>query len=72
VRLLLARKVEVRDGVVALRGEVERSSTIPLLVRAVYGVDGVVRVDDQLSYRVDDIPWFVPLWAGGARTLVRE
>jgi hypothetical protein len=53
--------------VVALRGEVERSSMIPLLVRAVYGVDGLVRVDDQLSYEVDDIPWIVPLWGAGVR-----
>jgi CBS domain-containing protein len=60
-------QVEVSDGVVALRGEVERSSMIPLLVRAVYGVDGLVRVDDQLSYEVDDIPWIVPLWGAGVR-----
>lgn len=60
-------QVEVRDGVVALRGEVERRSLIPVLVRAVYGVDGVVRVDDRLGFEVDDTrlaaasPWGVPL-----------
>jgi CBS domain-containing protein len=46
--------IEVVDGVVALQGRVERSRLIPFLVRAVHGVEGVVRVEDQLSFDVDD------------------
>ncbi|HEV8652873.1 MAG TPA: CBS domain-containing protein [Actinomycetes bacterium] len=46
--------VEVRDGVVALQGQVERRSLIPLLVRAVDAVDGVVRVHDRLGCDFDD------------------
>jgi CBS domain-containing protein len=61
-------QVEVREGVVALRGEVECRSLIPVLVRAVYGVDGVVRVDHRLGFEVDDTrltpvtPWGLPPW----------
>jgi CBS domain-containing protein len=46
--------IEVDDGVVLLQGKVERSSLIPYLVRAVRHVEGVVRVEDQLSFDVDD------------------
>jgi CBS domain-containing protein len=46
--------IEVDDGVVRLQGKVERSSLIPYLVRAVHHVEGVVRVEDQLSFDVDD------------------
>ena len=37
-----------------LEGKAERRSLIPSLVRAVYHVDGVVRVEDRLSFKVDD------------------
>jgi hypothetical protein len=47
-------RVEVRDGMVALRGEVERRSQIAALVRHVQAVDGVIQVDAQLGWRVDD------------------
>jgi CBS domain-containing protein len=47
-------KVSVRDGVVLLEGDCERRSLIPVLTRAVAGVEGVVRVDNRLGFRVDD------------------
>jgi CBS domain-containing protein len=46
--------IEVDDGVVLLQGKAERASLIPYLVRAVQHVEGVVRVEDQLSFDVDD------------------
>jgi CBS-domain-containing membrane protein len=46
--------IEVVDGVVLLQGKAERSSLIPYLVRTVQHVEGVVRVEDQLSFDVDD------------------
>lgn len=53
--------VEVRDGVVSLRGEVERRSQAIALVRHVQAVGGVVEVDDQVTWRIDDqiktAPW---------------
>jgi CBS domain-containing protein len=56
----------VDDGVVVLEGEAERSSLIRYLVRAVYHVEGVVRVENKLSFDVDDYdpaiayPWMRP------------
>jgi CBS domain-containing protein len=60
--------IQVHEGVVVLEGEVERRSILPLLVRAVRGVEGVVQVEDQLAYDVDDrdagrlmaYPWMHP------------
>jgi CBS-domain-containing membrane protein len=58
--------IEVDDGVVLLQGKAERGSLIPYLVRAVQHVEGVVRVEDQLSFDVDDydpaiaFPWMGP------------
>ena len=46
--------IQVHDGVVVLEGRVERRSLLPWVVRAVYGVEGVVRVEDRLSYDLDD------------------
>jgi CBS domain-containing protein len=46
--------VVVIDGVVVLEGMCERRSLIPILVRAVYAVDGVVGVENRLSFDVDD------------------
>jgi CBS domain-containing protein len=46
--------VRVEDGVVRLQGSCERRSLIPPLVRAVHGVEGVVRVDNRLAYDLDD------------------
>lgn len=60
--------IDVVDGVVVLQGRVERSRLIPFLVRAVHGVEGVVRVEDRLTFDVDDhdlgmpmtLPWMGP------------
>jgi CBS domain-containing protein len=47
--------IQVRDGVVVLEGRVERRSLLPWVVRAVRGVEGVVRVEDRLAYDADDL-----------------
>ncbi|HEU4427009.1 MAG TPA: CBS domain-containing protein [Pilimelia sp.] len=59
--------VRVEDGVVFLEGAVERRSLVPFVLRAVQGVEGVVRVEDRLTYDVDDrgrdvlmTPWLRP------------
>jgi CBS domain-containing protein len=52
--------IGVRDGVVSLQGSCERRSLIPLLVRAVHGVESVVRVEDRLAYDLDDREVTVP------------
>ncbi len=60
-------RVEVRDGVVRLEGQIERRSLIPVLVGLVHGVEGVVGVEDRLSFLADDsspatevpLPWTV-------------
>jgi CBS domain-containing protein len=59
-------RIHVDDGVVVLEGKAERSSLIPYLVRAVHHVEGVVRVENKLSFDVDDYdpaiayPWMRP------------
>ena len=47
-------QVSVRDGVVLLEGVCERRTLIPVLARAVAGVEGVVRVENRLGFAVDD------------------
>jgi len=47
-------QVDVADGVVRLTGEVERKSMLAFLLPAVRAVDGVVDVEGQLSYAIDD------------------
>jgi CBS domain-containing protein len=47
-------EVTVTDGVVTLRGEVERKSMVPLAGRMARSVDGVVDVVNNLAYAVDD------------------
>jgi CBS domain-containing protein len=57
--------VSVRDGVVRLEGQLERRSLIPVLERLVTAVEGVVGVEEHLSYFLDDtasipeipLPW---------------
>jgi osmotically-inducible protein OsmY len=65
-------EVTVGDGVVTLKGRVEQRSMIAVLTGLVHGVDGVVGVETQLGYDVDDVslrpdmigPWgLVPYWA---------
>ena len=46
--------VNVRNGMVTLTGEVERKSMIPLVLPLVRAVDGVVDVEADLQYAVDD------------------
>jgi CBS domain-containing protein len=46
--------IDVTDGVVVLQGRVERRSLLPYLVRAVQGVEGVVRVENRLTYDLED------------------
>ena len=46
--------IHVDDGVVVLQGRVERHSLLPYLLRAVHGVEGVVRVENRLAYDLDD------------------
>jgi CBS-domain-containing membrane protein len=46
--------IAVRDGVVSISGRVERRSAIAGLVKAVLAVEGVVGVDNQLAFDLDD------------------
>ena len=46
--------VAVDQGIVTIRGEVERSSTIPILVGIIRSVPGVVDVVERVSSRLDD------------------
>ena len=48
-------EVEVRDGMVTLTGQVERRSLIPIMVRLTEATEGVVRVQDWLTFELDDI-----------------
>ncbi|MFF4568192.1 CBS domain-containing protein [Streptomyces sp. NPDC001410] len=47
-------QVQVHDGVVTLRGEVENRSTAQIAERLAKGVDGVVTVRPMIDYTVDD------------------
>ncbi|WP_159765633.1 CBS domain-containing protein [Streptomyces sp. HM190] len=47
--------VSVRDGVVRLRGRLERRGDVPVTVRLAWRVDGVVGVVSELTFRVDDV-----------------
>ncbi|MDG5806084.1 CBS domain-containing protein [Streptomyces ossamyceticus] len=44
----------VRDGVVKLKGRLERRGDVPVAVRLTWRVDGVVGVVSELTFRVDD------------------
>ena len=46
--------VEVRDGVVTIAGQVEQEFLADVLRHAIYSVDGVVRVDDHLTWRFSE------------------
>ena len=46
--------IQVTDGVAVLEGRAERRSLLPWLVRAVHSVEGVVRVNNRLTYDIDD------------------
>ena len=47
--------VDVTDGVVRLTGELERKSMLAAALRGVRAVDGVIDVESQLGYAIDDI-----------------
>ncbi|GAA4931661.1 CBS domain-containing protein [Streptomyces coeruleoprunus] len=49
-----ALTVDVNDGTVTLSGTLERRSLVPIVVRLCETVDGVVDVDDRLTYEEDD------------------
>jgi len=53
-------RLDVADGVVRLTGQVERKSMLALLLPAARAVDGVVSVESQLSYAIDDTRWAAP------------
>lgn len=57
-------RIEVRDGVVTLEGEVERRSDKELAERWLGTVDGVLRVDSRLTYRFDDRQVRMDTWPG--------
>ncbi|HXY71731.1 MAG TPA: CBS domain-containing protein [Actinomycetota bacterium] len=46
--------VAVREGEVRLTGQVERKSLIPILIRLVETVDGVIAVDSRVTYERED------------------
>jgi len=63
-------RVQVRDGVVTLEGQIERQSLIPVLIGLVHAVEGVVGVETRLSHLVDDTAQMADLpfpWSGLAR-----
>jgi len=47
-------QVEVTDGVVRLSGELERKSMLDVIRSQVRAVDGVIGVDGELGYAIDD------------------
>jgi CBS-domain-containing membrane protein len=66
-------RVRVTDGVVHLDGMVERRSLVPVVLEMVEAVDGVVGVESELRWELDDVtasiglmtPWGIP--AGSLR-----
>jgi osmotically-inducible protein OsmY len=46
--------VAVYDGVVSISGRVERRSAVSGLVRAALEVEGVIGVDQDIAFDVDD------------------
>ncbi|MER3460844.1 MAG: hypothetical protein C4303_06945 [candidate division GAL15 bacterium] len=57
-------RIDVREGVVYLEGEVDRRSDKALAERWVGTVDGVVRVESHLTYRFDDPQARMNTWPG--------
>ena len=47
-------EVGVRDGIVTLTGQVERRSLRPILVHLADSIEGVVRVENWLTFELDD------------------
>jgi CBS-domain-containing membrane protein len=64
--------VVVGEGVVLLRGQVERRSLVDTIVEVVRGVDGVVGVESDLTFDVDDLaarPQMLTPWGISADSL---
>ncbi|MEU9889470.1 CBS domain-containing protein [Sphaerisporangium sp. NPDC051011] len=57
-----AVSIRVEPGLVSLRGAVPRRSQIAAAVDGVRAVDGVIEVDDRLSYETDDLVTVPPLF----------
>ncbi|MHB8487989.1 MAG: CBS domain-containing protein [Candidatus Dormibacteria bacterium] len=57
--------VQVDDGVVRLRGEVDRRSDVEILTTLTLAVEGVIGVDPTLTYRFDDRNVTPPKELGG-------
>jgi CBS domain-containing protein len=74
-RVLMAEpgsvRVVVRNGIVLLRGQLERRSHVGTVVDMVRGVDGVVGVEPDLTWECDDLtpPVTVTPWGVYAGTL---
>lgn len=49
-----ALEVEVDDGVVRIRGQVERRSEVEIIATLTRGVEGVMEVESSLTFRFDD------------------
>jgi CBS domain-containing protein len=47
-------QIQVQDGLVQVKGEVDRKSDVRLLEKMIPRVDGVVGVESELTYREDD------------------
>lgn len=52
--------VDVHDGVVTLRGQLQRKSWVPIAVNLTARIDGVVDVNAQLTYAYDDTHIHIP------------
>jgi CBS domain-containing protein len=57
--------VAVEDGVVRIRGVVDRRSDVEILTTLVLGVEGVINIDPALTYRFDDRNVAPPKELGG-------
>jgi CBS domain-containing protein len=64
-----AVRASIHEGTVYLDGRVEQRSLIPIMVRIVYAVDGVVAVDERLEWAVDDLDHREGVPYGVLRTL---
>jgi CBS domain-containing protein len=47
-------EVGVRDGIVTLTGQVERRSLRPILVHLVNSIEGIIRIENRLTFERDD------------------
>lgn len=50
-------QVQVRDGEVSLGGHVDRRSIALMVVNAVQAVEGVTRLNSNLTWRLDDVEY---------------